>query len=153
MEKLQNLIIKHERKILTFAIYIFFAAPLLSPIISEFSQTFKSHKNDILLIILVSSTTIIFTFLRNIDWKSATNRPMLYHYKSSSADMIEIEEKMERYKKCELVVLGNTLTTMWNSLLKRYFIRVQNGEVSSRINVVLIKSVDKISSFDPKNDP
>lgn len=153
MEKLIQFVNMHEKKILTVAIYVLFVTTLLLPILSEFFSTIKAHKNDALLAMLVSSITIVFRFIRNIDWKAATISPMLYHYTSSSADMSEIEEQLERYRECDLIVVGNTLTTMWNSLLKRYFNKVHNGEVVSSLNVTFVKYVDDISVFDPEKDP
>lgn len=143
-----------EKKIAIPLIYFFLFISILFPIIEKFKFISADLKSDIQIIFLLSSIALMVNFLRNLDI-NIQNKDMnkLTPYNSTTTNMSEVENKLESYNKCDLYVLGNTLSTMWNSLLKHYFTRIKNKEIKTQLKVRLIKKIEPEFYDNPEKDP
>jgi hypothetical protein len=143
-----------EKKMSTFLIYLFLIVSFIFPIISIFITELKEYKLDLQIVIIVSSITIVFNLLKNMNINIRnTEVNKLTPYTSTTTNMSEVESKLESFKTCDLYVLGNSLGTMWNSLLKHFFTRIKNGEIRMQLNVIMIKRVKSQYKDSPLTEP
>ena len=151
MKRLLSLLRLHETKIFSLCIYVFVVFSILAPILTIIDPNLGGMKRDILFAMVIASIAIVFSLVRNLsDGKSPG---FLTPYTSTATNLSDIEKKLETYRDCQLFVLGNSLTTMWNSLLKHYLKRIHNSETHTNLRVTFLKRVDDVDSFEISTDP
>lgn len=154
MKSVKHFFQRHEKSVLGVAIYIFFFATIVLSAVAPFVPAVRGYKQDIILVLLMSAVIIVFNFVKDLYSMVQAPKPQpLIPYTSQATNLTEIELVLEQHKTCQLLVLGNTLTTMWNSLLKHHFNRIRTGNVSAKLTVKIVKQVRSMAAFKIEEDP
>ncbi len=143
-----------EKKLSTYIIYFFQIASLALPLIAIFVTDLDTYKLDLQIIILITAIAMMFRQIKNLNINiRSMDMNKLTPYSSTTTNLTEVENKLESFRTCNLLILGNSLSTMWNSLLKHFFTRIKNEEVRTQLDVKLIKRVRGEYIKNPLKDP
>lgn len=154
INEIRNFFQRHETEVFGTAVYIFLFATIVLSVVAPFVQSVRDHKQEIILVLIMTAVTITFTFIKYIYAMVQTPKTaLLTPYTGQATNLTEIQLVLEQHRICKLLVLGNSLTTMWNSLLKHHFNRIRTGHISTKLTVVIVKQVVSVNAFRIEEDP